>query len=91
MTADLRTQAAAMWARAQARAEANDPTPWDESDEEHAARAANSVDPETGRPDFACAECERRVHTEWEVVMCTCTDDPTCDPCCDEYHDRSSA
>ena len=52
MTDDLRAQAAAIWARAQARAEADQMPPWNDAAEEHAARAANSVDPETGRPDY---------------------------------------
>ena len=52
MTDDPYAQAAAIWARAKANAEADQMAPWDEAAEEHAGRAANSVDPETGRPDY---------------------------------------
>lgn len=53
--------------------------------------AADNESAPNPQPDFACAECERTVRTDWEVVMCACTDDPTCDPCCDTYHERASA
>lgn len=36
---------------------------------------------------FCCAECEREVRTDSEVVICRCSDEPTCDPCCEAYHE----
>jgi hypothetical protein len=39
---------------------------------------------------FVCRECGRTVCANTEVVLCACTDDPTCGDCCDEHHGAAS-
>lgn len=40
---------------------------------------------------FRCAYCGKRVCTDWETALCACDDDPTCDDCCEAYHDKGVA